>query len=113
MVATSIAGAPGLAAKLPSHSPSLSEGKVWEAGAADGSFGLGLALKCFFSSLGERHVPMVLTIANDFKLLQLSSILLCVADNLTAGIQGNKKNQPPTKQNNADLLYMGRRERAK
>lgn len=31
---------------------------------------------------------MVLTIANDFKLLQLSSILLCVADNLTAGIRG-------------------------
>lgn len=54
---------------------------------------------------------MVLTIANDFKLLQLSSILLCVADNLTAGIRGGGK--PTTKQNNADLLYMGRRERAK
>lgn len=55
---------------------------------------------------------MVLTIANDFKLLQLSSILLCVADNLTAGIRGGG-GKPTTKHNNADLLYMGRRERAK
>lgn len=57
---------------------------------------------------------MVLTIANDFKLLQLSSILLCVADNLTAGIRGGGGGgKPTTKHNNADLLYMGRRERAK
>lgn len=45
---------------------------------------------------------MVLTIANDFKLLQLSSILLCVADNLTAGIQGEKKSQ---QQNKTMLIY--------
>lgn len=79
MVPTSISGAPGLAAELPSHSPSLSEGKVLEEGAADGSFGLGLALKRFFSSLRETLLPMVLTIANDFQLFQalFHSALCC------------------------------------
>lgn len=44
----------------------------------------------FLSSLRDGLLPMVLAIAMIFGFSRLSSILLCVADNLIAGIQRGK-----------------------